>query len=130
MCRISCSINSIIYADNTLIYFGGNEIEDLFERINADLLKLNEWFNPLLHAIRNNGITFFSFWNSKENVSNKVIPKKKIFDLLRIKFFFVVHNCVQCAITVLFVQNIKNLKIQKINVSYVYYHIQMTTNVT
>ena len=34
-------------------------------------------FNPLLHAIRNNGIRFFSFWNSKENVSNKVIPKKK-----------------------------------------------------
>ena len=34
--------------------------------------------NPLLHAIRNNGIRFFSFWNSKENVSNKVIPKKKI----------------------------------------------------
>ena len=33
--------------------------------------------NPLLHAIRNNGIRFFSFWNSKENVSNKVIPKKK-----------------------------------------------------
>ena len=32
--------------------------------------------NPLLHAIRNNGIRFFSFWNSKENVSNKVIPKK------------------------------------------------------
>ena len=33
-------------------------------------------FNPLLHAIRNNGIIFFSFWNSKENVSNKLIPKK------------------------------------------------------
>ena len=32
--------------------------------------------NPLLHAIRNNGIRFFSFWNSKENVSNKLIPKK------------------------------------------------------
>ena len=32
--------------------------------------------NPLLHAIRNNGIKFFSFWNSKENVSNNVIPKK------------------------------------------------------
>ena len=30
----------------------------------------------------------FSFWNSKENVSNKVIPKKKKFDLLRINFFF------------------------------------------
>ena len=41
-----------------------------------------------------------------------------------------INNCVQCAITVLFVQNIKNLKMQKINVSYVYYHIQMTTNVT
>ena len=33
-----------MYADNTLIYLSGNEIEDLFERINADLLKLNEWF--------------------------------------------------------------------------------------
>ena len=35
--------------------------------------------NPLLHAIRNNGIRFFSFWNNKENVSNKVIHKKKFF---------------------------------------------------
>ena len=43
-------------------------------------------FNPLLHAIRNNGIRFFSFWNSKENVSNKVFIKK-FFDLLRKKFF-------------------------------------------
>ena len=33
------------------------------------------YINPLLHAIRNNDITFFSFWNSKENVSNKVIHK-------------------------------------------------------
>ena len=87
-------------------------------------------FNPLLHAIRNNGIRFFSFWNSKENVSNKEIPKKKFLICCEKKFFFVVHNCVQCAITVLFVQNIINLKMQKINVSYVYYHIQMTTNVT
>ena len=33
-------------------------------------------------------------------------------------------------IMVLFVQNIKNLIMQGIIVSYVYYHIQMTTNVT
>ena len=44
--------------------------------------------------------------------------------------FFVVHNCVQCAIRVLFVQNIKNLEMQKINVSYVYYHIQMSHTVS
>ena len=50
----------------------------LYSPLNLYLIKL--WildFNPLLHAIRNNGIRFFSFWNSKENVSNKVIPKKK-----------------------------------------------------
>ena len=41
----------------------------------------------LLHAIRNNGIRFFSFWNSKEIVLNKVIHKKK-FDLLQTNFFF------------------------------------------
>ena len=38
----------------------------------------SDMLNPLLHAIRNNDIRIFSFWNSKENVSNKVIPKKKI----------------------------------------------------
>ena len=29
---------------------------------------LTKVVNPLLHAIGNNGIRFFSFWNSKENV--------------------------------------------------------------
>ena len=38
-------------------------------------MNINE--RNILHAIRNNSIRFFSFWNSKENVSNKVIPKKK-----------------------------------------------------
>ena len=75
-------------------------------------------------------VKFLSFWNSKENVSNKVIPKKNFLICCEYNFFLFVHNCVQCAITVLFVQNIKNLRMQKINVSYVYYHIQMTTNVT
>ena len=42
-----------------------------------NLIKVHALLNPLLHAIRNNGIRFFSFWNSKENVSNKVIPPKK-----------------------------------------------------
>ena len=43
---------------------------------NNILFLVDTYFNPLLHAIRNNGIRFFSFWNSKENVLNKVIPKK------------------------------------------------------
>ena len=42
-----------------------------------EIKHLGSYINPLLHAIRNNGIRFFSFWNSKENVSNRVIPKKK-----------------------------------------------------
>ena len=57
-------------------------------------------------------LDFFSFWNSKENVSNKVIPKKN-FWLVANKIFFVVHNCVHCAIMVLFVHNIQNLKCKK-----------------
>ena len=43
--------------------------------LHSDFMFVN--INPLLHAIRNNGIRFFSIWNSKKNVSNKVIPKKK-----------------------------------------------------
>ena len=42
----------------------------------SDSFDTSNGVNPLLHAIRNNGIRFFSFWNSKQNVSNKVIPKK------------------------------------------------------
>ena len=31
------------YADNTCIYLCGNDIGNRFERMNAELLKLNEW---------------------------------------------------------------------------------------
>ena len=65
----------ILYADDTCVLISGNHLNDLIDRLNTELISLNNWFKANKLSFNTNTSCFMFFHRSriKPNVINKVV---------------------------------------------------------
>ena len=66
ICNVSPMLFKILYADDTCVLISGNHLNDLIDRLNTELISLNNWFkaNKLsLNTKKNIFYDFSSFQN-------------------------------------------------------------------
>ena len=73
---------SILYADDTLLYYSARTMTDLESKINTDLESLSDWLNNNLLTLNNNKTKFMIFSNKKQSQSHPdvtiTVQSKKI----------------------------------------------------
>ena len=45
ICNVSPMLFKILYADDTCVLISGNHLSNLIDRLNTELISLNNWFN-------------------------------------------------------------------------------------
>ena len=87
-------IFKILYADDTCVLISGNHLNDLIDRLNTELISLNNWFKANKLSL-NTKKSFMIFHRSriKPNVINKVvIDKHELTQVNSVKYLGVIIN--------------------------------------
>ena len=73
--NVSPLLFKILYADETCVLISGNHLNDLIDRLNTELISLNNWFkvNKLSLNIKKSFFMIFHRSRKKKNVINKVV---------------------------------------------------------
>ena len=51
ICNVSLMLFKILYADDTCVLTSGNHLNDLIDRLNTELISLNNWFKAKKHLL-------------------------------------------------------------------------------
>ena len=79
---------SILYADDTLLYYAGRTENDLQVKINEDLNSLSQWLNNNLLTLNYEKTKFMIFANKKQStkvditIENKKVLQERLFNYL------------------------------------------------
>ena len=76
ICNVSPMLFKILYADDTCVLISGNHLNDLIDRLNTELISLNNWFKAnklFLNTKKNHFFMIFHRSRIKPNVINKVV---------------------------------------------------------
>ena len=75
ICNVSPMLFKILYADDTCVLICGTHLNDLIDRLNTELISLNNWFkaNKLSLNTKNHFFMIFHRSRIKPNVINKVV---------------------------------------------------------
>ena len=75
ICNVSPMLFKILYADDTCVLISGNHLNDLIDRLNTELISLNNWFKANKLSLNTNKSFFMTFHRSriKPNVINRVV---------------------------------------------------------
>ena len=79
ICNICPLLLKILYADDTCVLIGGNDLKALMKMLNDELISLNNWFKANKLSLNTKKSFFMIFHRSriKDNVSNKVVIDNK-----------------------------------------------------
>ena len=74
MCNVSPMLFKILYADDTCVLISGNHLNDLIDRLNTELISLNNWLKDNKLSL-NTKKSFMIFPRSriKPNVIKKLL---------------------------------------------------------
>ena len=75
ICNVSPMLFKILYADDTCVLINGNHLNNLIDRLNTELISLNNWFKANKLSLNTKKSFFMIFHRSriKPNVINKVV---------------------------------------------------------
>ena len=75
ICNVSPMLFKILYADDTCVLISGNHLNDLIDRLNTELISLNNWFKANKLSLNTKKSFFMIFHRSriKSNVINRVV---------------------------------------------------------
>ena len=75
ICNVSPMLFKILYADDTCVLISGNRLNNLIDRLNTELISLNNWFKANKLSLNTKKSFFMIFHRSriKPNVINKVV---------------------------------------------------------
>ena len=75
ICNVSPMLFKILYADDTCVLISGNHLNNLIDRLNTELISLNNWFKANKLSLNTKKSFFMIFHRSriKPNVINKVV---------------------------------------------------------
>ena len=75
ICNVSPMLFKILYADDTCVLISGNHLNDLIDRLNTELISLNNWFKANKLSLNTKKSFFMIFHRSriKLNVINRVV---------------------------------------------------------
>ena len=75
ICNVSPMLFKILYADDTCVLISGNHLNNLIDRLNTELISLNNWFKANKLSLNTKKSCFMIFHRSriKPNVINKVV---------------------------------------------------------
>ena len=75
ICNVSPMLFKILYADDTCVLISGNHLNNLIDRLNTELISLNNWFKANKLSLNTKKSFFMIFHRSriKANVINKVV---------------------------------------------------------
>ena len=75
ICNVSPMLFKILYADDTCVLISGNHLNDLIDRLNTELISLNNWFKANKLSLNTKKSFFMIFYRSriKPNVINRVV---------------------------------------------------------
>ena len=66
----------ILYADGTCVLISGNHLNNLIDRLNTELISVNNWFKANKLSFKTKFLFFFTIFHCsrlKPNVINKVV---------------------------------------------------------
>ena len=75
ICNVTHMLFKIVYADDNCVLISGNHLNDLIDRLNTDLISLNNWFKA-------NKLSF----NTKKNHFFLIFHRSRINQMLSKKF--------------------------------------------
>ena len=61
ICNVSPMLFKILYADDTCVLISGNHLNDLIDRLNTELIFLNNWFESNKLSLNTKKIIFYDF---------------------------------------------------------------------
>ena len=69
ICNVSPKLFKILYADNTCVLISDNHLNDFIDRLNTELISLNNWFKANKLSLNTKKIIFY---NNNNNNNNKI----------------------------------------------------------
>ena len=76
ICNVSPMLFKILYAEDTCVLISGNHLSNLIDRLNTELISLNNWFKANKLSLNTKKKSFFMIFHRsriKPNVFNKVV---------------------------------------------------------